>query len=160
MSESKEEVNESGEENGESKEEINESEEVKEPEEEVKESEEEVEEPEEEVKEPENEVEEVEEIENNAVIDHNESTSTLNSGSDNELEKINNQPSNVDASEIDLNNEADKCANEIMAIKIEGSLESISFKVPTTVKTTEERPWSEGDSSAYSTVQVSIVKFV
>lgn len=156
ISESKEEFNESGEENGESKEEINESEEVKEPEEDVKESEEEVKEPEK--------GEEVEEIENNTVIDHNESSSTFKNeseGSDNELEKMNNQPSNVDASEIDLNNEADKCANEIMTIKIEeGSLESISFKIPTPVKAPEERPLSEGDSSAYSTVQVSIVKFL
>lgn len=143
MGESKEEVNESGIENDESKEEINESEEVKEPEEEAKEPE-----------------KEIEEIENNTAIDHNESNSIFKNeseGSDNELEKMNNQPSNIDASEIDLNNEAEKCANEILAIKIqEGTLESISFKIPTPVKTPEERPWSEGDSSAYSKVQVSI----
>lgn len=147
MGESKEEINESGVENNESKEEINESEEDKEAEEGAKESE-----------------KEVEEIENNTVIDHNDSNSIFQNeseSSDNELEKMNDQPSNVGASEIDLNNEAEKCANEIMAIKIEeGALESISFKIPTPVKTPEERPWSEGDSSAYSKVQVSILKFV
>lgn len=130
----------------------------------MNESEEEVKEPEGEVKEPEEDINEIEEIENSTVIDSNESNFTLKNepeGSDNELEKVNNQPSNVDASEIDLENEAEKCANEIMTIKIEeGSLEIISPKTPTPVKAPEERPWSEGDSSAYSKVQVSISKLV
>lgn len=147
MGESKEEINESNVENDESKEEINESEEVKEQEEEAKEHE-----------------KEVEEIGSNTVIDHNESNSIFKNeseGSDNELEKMNNQPSNVDASEIDLNNEAEKCANEIMAIKIqEGTIENSSFKIPTPAKIPEERPWSEGDSSAYSKVQVNILKLI
>ena len=127
-------------------------------EEEVKESNEEINEPEEEVKESEEQTKEVEEMENKTVANPSEVDSTLTNeseGSDNELENVNNQSHTVP--EADISNEAEKCANEIMAIKIESSLKTVSSETLPPLKVPEERPWSEGDSSVYSKVQVCII---